>query len=89
MKIINLTDHPVKILDNKNRIIRQFPRSKNPVRLTVDLSHDGFVDGIQITACKIGKVKNLPQREDGVFYIVSNFVKNMLYAVKTGKLAHL
>jgi len=78
MHIINLTDHPIKILDNRNRVLRRYPGNKNPARIRIELSHSGFIDGIPIAKIKIKEVKNLPEKKEGIYYIVSNFIKNKL-----------
>lgn len=74
-RILNLTPHPVSILDAKGKVIRTFPPSGQVARLVekeeplAPLS----IEGVEIPLYRkdFGKVENLPNAEEGTLYIVS------------------
>lgn len=73
-----MTPHPVHILGDDN-VIAVSPASGKQIRLKSSTVDAGFsVDGIRITKTVFGEPEGLPEYELGVFYIVSQLVKNAL-----------
>jgi hypothetical protein len=76
--IINKVPHAVYILDDNNNILRVFPKSNGMIRVEEE-SHDiGEIDGIHICSTIWGDTTDVPDPQDGVYYIVSQLVKNAL-----------
>jgi hypothetical protein len=74
-KLINMTPHPINIVDNVGVNIMTIP-SSGLVRLKAHTVDAGFrVDGVKITTTKFGEAEGLPDFKDGVFIIVSQLVK--------------
>jgi len=59
MKIINLTPHPINLIDENGRQIRVF-ESEGIVRLKAETVSAGKIDGIALTTTKFGEVEGLP-----------------------------
>lgn len=77
--IINKTPHPVTILDlNLVKVLKNFPVEGEPVRLAVSTQPCQEIDGFRTTKTIFGEPENLPDKKEGVFYIVSQLVKNAL-----------
>lgn len=60
MKIINLTPHEIKILDENGNVIAVFPPSGKVARVCVKRKKVGEIDGIPVYANKFGEVEGLP-----------------------------
>lgn len=85
VKIINMTQHPINILDESGKCIKIIPTSGGLIRLTSKTADVGKLDGIRITKVIYedpiifglsGEVyKGLLKRQVGVYYIVSQLVK--------------
>jgi hypothetical protein len=77
--IINMTPHPVNILDDANNQIMVIPASGSLIRLKVSTVDTGWtVDDIRVTKTVFGNPEGLPEYEFGTFYIVSQLVKSAL-----------
>lgn len=77
--IINMTPHPVNILDDANNQIMVIPASGNLIRLKASTVDAGWtVDDIRVTKTVFGNPEGLPEYEFGTFYIVSQLVKSAL-----------
>ena len=77
--IINKTPHPVTILDiNLVKVLKNFPVEGEPVRLAVSTQPCPEIDGFRTTKTIFGEPESLPDKKEGVFYIVSQLVKNAL-----------
>lgn len=74
--IINCTPHPVTMCDDNGVIYRTFPRGEIIPRLSVIVGKANSIDGIPTTKSTFSECLNLPQKKKGVFYIVSQMVKN-------------
>lgn len=74
MKVINLTPHKVDICDKNGKIIKTYERSGKIARLGISYEQIEDVDGVPVTVRQISRVVNLPEPEEGVMYIVSNYV---------------
>ena len=71
--IINLCPHALNILDAEGGI-RDFPKCENPARVSQSEEVLGNILGVQITKQTFGKVENLPEPQEGTFYVVSRIV---------------
>ena len=77
--IINMTPHPVNILDDANNQIIVIPASGSLIRLKVYTVDTGWtVDDIRVTKTVFGNPEGLPDYKFGTFYIVSQLVKSAL-----------
>ncbi len=77
MKIINLTPHPVELLEetvDETRVIRTFP-SEGFARCKQIIEESDPIDSIPIQKVRYGSIENLPAPKDSVFYIVSHLVR--------------
>ncbi|MDA3854984.1 MAG: hypothetical protein PF569_01905 [Candidatus Woesearchaeota archaeon] len=87
MKIINLTPHPIHIMDDFKTRLKTYS-SKGLVRLETNTVDAGIIiDNIPITTTKFNdlkyftksnNVKSFPKYNTGIFYIVSQLVKSAL-----------
>ena len=76
--VINLTPHPINILDENNKIIKTYP-SKGIARVYTIRTSKGFtIEDIPVWTKEFGEVNNLPMYNFGIFYIVSQIVKSAL-----------
>lgn len=76
--IVNMTPHPVHIVDEKNNVIKTSPKSETMIRLSQTTESCGSIDGIPTSRTVFGSATNLPEFSDGIFYIVSQLVKSAL-----------
>jgi hypothetical protein len=74
--IINMTPHPVTILDADNNVIHVFPKGNTMIRLSVSTVEAGSVGNVKLTKTVFGEPVGLPDFREGIFYIVSQLVKN-------------
>ena len=80
-KLINLTPHPINIMDG-GKIVKTYP-SEGFLRVSTEVKNAGFtVDDIPIVETKFGETtfvfgetEGLPEYNLGTFYIVSQIVK--------------
>ena len=78
-KLINLTPHPINILDAEGNVIYTLPKAEKPLRLAQHtervgvLNVNGNVNGVEIpiTKTKFGGADELPPKIEGTYYIVS------------------
>lgn len=76
MRVVNLTPHPVHLLDNGGAVVREFAPSGVVLRVpeVVEPAGELVVNGAAVPVVRKrlawGQCE-LPQPEDGVFYIVS------------------
>ncbi len=59
-KIVNLTPHPIHIVDGENNVVRTF-QPEGLVRLKALTVPCGDVDGIPLTFTKFGEPEGLPE----------------------------
>lgn len=71
--IINLTPHPITIVDGDGQVIRTFPKPAVPARAAERLGAvEGAIDGVPVRgATTYGAVEGLPAFRAGTAYIVS------------------
>lgn len=78
VRLVNLTPHPVRVLDAHDRLLQEFPPTPPPARLTEEHRLEGVVPGTHLPLLRIGhgRVENLPSPTAGTWYIVSRLVAN-------------
>jgi hypothetical protein len=76
--IINKVPHAVYILDDSLQIIRVFPKSNGMIRVEENSVDVGFIDDVPICSTTWGDTTDVPDPEAGVYYIVSQLVKNAM-----------
>ena len=69
VKLVNLTPHPLTLLDEDNNIILKL-ESQGAIRLSSTIERVGEVNNIPLTQTVFGKCE-LPPKIENVFYIVS------------------
>ena len=90
-EIINMTPHPINIVEIKDHEelgtevvnLLTIPVSGNLIRLKSKTVHFGSVEVVEgliipITMTEFGTAEGLPDKKEGVFYIVSQLVKSAL-----------
>ena len=78
-EVINMTPHPITICDDAGNILRKIMPCGRWIRLSRITVSAGFdVDGIPVTKTTFGYPIGLPPYEEGVYYVVSQLVKNTL-----------
>jgi hypothetical protein len=75
--IINMTPHPVNIVDQDGKIVKIF-ESAGQIRLASQTVPDIEIDGIPTSKTVFGEAVGLPEYTGGTFYIVSQLVKSAL-----------
>lgn len=78
MKIINKTPHAVYIMDEKKSVLKMFPKSKGMIRVKEITKVVGNIENIPITTTNWLEANDVPPFQDGIYYIVSQLVKNAL-----------
>ena len=76
--IINMTPHPVTVVDADGNVITTFPKGDSMIRLSVSTVDAGSVGNVKLTKTVFGEPVGLPNFSEGTFYIVSQLVKNAL-----------
>lgn len=75
-KIINKTPHPVYIVDESKKVVRMFPKENTFIRIRENTEQLTSIDGAPITQTTCHHGREIPPIKDGVFYIVSQFVRS-------------
>ena len=70
MTIINLTSHPINIVDEEGNVIKVF-ESAGVARAAQEDVEIGTLEGIPIIESKFGEIADLPKYSKGTYYIVS------------------
>lgn len=70
MTIINLTPHPINIVDEEGNVIKVF-ESAGVARATQEDAEIGTLEGIPIIETEFGEPIGLPEYSQGTYYIVS------------------
>lgn len=80
MIIINKTPHPVHIVNESGGIVKTYYEDGgSKIRLAVKTVRDiPLEDGTPTSRSEFGEPEGLPEFKEGVFYIVSQLVKNAL-----------
>lgn len=86
-RIINLTPHPINILDEEENEVEVFPTFEivkgesipnGVARLETRTELVGTHCGVPITKTVFGEPKDLPEPEEGTLFIVSQLIKSAL-----------
>ncbi|NCD41662.1 MAG: hypothetical protein EOL88_06165 [Bacteroidia bacterium] len=78
-RVINMTPHDINVLDDHGEIIRTYKVSGKQIRLASDLVKDvPLEDGTPTVKTIFGDPEGLPEFQEGVFFIVSQMIKNAL-----------
>ena len=75
--IINATPHEVRLVDANGNLLASFP-PQILIRLKAETVRDGEINGIPISRTVFGEPEGLPPQQPGVYYIVSQLVKNAI-----------
>jgi hypothetical protein len=79
MSVVNKTPHAVHIVDEDGRVIRTYEKGDSQIRLAVKtVRAKPLPDGTPTSITEFGQPEGLPEFQEGVFYIVSQLVKNAL-----------
>ena len=78
MEIINLTPHKINIVDNDGKLIKVF-ESKGEARAEQKDVEIGMLEGIPIIETSYGEPINLPEYDQGTYYIVSAITAKAAY----------
>lgn len=71
MRLINLTPHPITIVNDNCEQIALYPPSGTVVRAGSTQSECGMVDGIPLVETVFDLIDELPEPQEGTAYIVS------------------
>ena len=74
MKVINLTPHDVDICDEYGNVIKTYKASGIVARVRHYWSEIDNIDSVPVATRENEHVVDLPEAQEGVFYIVSNIV---------------
>lgn len=73
-RVVNLTPHDIKVVDNEGNLIVSVPHEETPARVSSETIQVGDLGGIPVTKTVFGTVTGLPPQEEGTRYIVSRMV---------------
>lgn len=74
MKIENLTEHPVIILDKQNKVIMHIPPSGQVARVKKITERVGEMGAIPVSSSRFATIKGLPNERRNCVFIVSKMV---------------
>lgn len=75
--IINKTPHDVNIVDAEGEKIKTF-KSEGTIRLSSQIERINQIGDVPISKTKYGEPEGLPEYQKGIYYIVSQLVKNAI-----------
>lgn len=78
VKFVNLTPHPIRVLDPKGNLIRQFEEAAEPARVDMGTKKVGHIGTVDIFESTFGSVTGLPDPVTDVMYIVSRTLASQL-----------
>src|SRR5690606_9819063 len=78
VKLVNLTPHDVVIYNAKGEVIKTYPKSGKVARIQDEVTIKGDIDGVPVGSITYGEAIDLPEPQDGVYYIVSLVVRQAL-----------
>ena len=77
--IVNMTPHPINLLDEANQEIHTWPKGETMIRLAMrTVEAHPLPNGTKTTITEYGDPEGLPDAAKGVYYIVSQLVKTAL-----------
>ncbi len=79
LKLINLTTHPVVLVDDEDKVLYEIPSDVKSgkfelPRIRTEKTFVGYINGIRVTTTNFVEVENIPQPKKGTIYIVSMLV---------------
>ncbi len=77
-KIINKTPHQVYLLKKDHSVLRVFPKSNGMIRVKETITDLEPIDGIPISSTSWSETIDVPEYVEGIYYIVSQLVKNAM-----------
>jgi hypothetical protein len=77
-RIVNATPHAVYVLNKDGTVLRMFPKSNGMIRVKENVSNLPDIDGIPVCSTRWSKTEDVPEYVNGIFYIVSQLVKNAM-----------
>ena len=78
MKIVNLTGKDVCILSRDGEVIANYKAEKTVLTAGTEQFRIGVIGNVPINGITYGKIANLPNEEEGVFFIVDISVREAL-----------
>ena len=69
MRVVNLTPHPIIVVSDRE--VRKFEPSGQVLRLAETVENVGELEGIPLVRKTLRLEGELPPRQDGVYYVVS------------------
>ena len=79
-RFINMTPHDITLVNDKGEIIRTFPKSGKEIRVEQSKTLNKVLDDIEIyDVVKNSKIINLPDYQEGPYYLVSSIVALSIY----------
>ena len=79
MSVVNKTPHAVNIVDENGQVVRTYEKGDSQIRLAFKTIQDvPLADGTPTSKTEFGEPEGLPDFQEGIFYIVSQLVKNAL-----------
>ena len=78
MTILNLTPHPINIIEKNGKEIATIKPSGAPIRLKTTTIPAGNHVGINLTKTILGEPEGLPEQKDETLIIVSQLIKSAL-----------
>ena len=76
----NLTPHTINICAEDGTIVKSY-ESEGIARAKQTAEHIGEIDGVELVSMKFGEPEDLPEFEEGVYYVVSIITANAAKAV--------
>lgn len=76
MEFVNLTPHPIRLINEDNSVILEIPPSGRIARVSQSLDLEREVDGVPLYSETFGEIENLPDPEPDTIYIVSSIVSS-------------
>lgn len=77
-QIINMTPHPIHIVDADGNLVKTYPKGDSLIRLSASTVAVGMIDGVPTSKTVFSDPVGLPDFSDGTWYIVSQLVKSAL-----------
>ena len=79
MVVINMTPHPIQVVDEQGQLVKTYPASGQQIRLKMEtVSAGSLPDRTPLSKTVYGEPEGLPNAFEGTYYIVSQLVKNAL-----------
>lgn len=74
--IRNLTNIDFVLFDASGSVLRTIAKESIPAEVSELNNPDGEIDGIPIVNVEYGEIRNLPDPEEGTYFIVSSLVRD-------------